>query len=32
MRADEPNFLDLNELVFILTRDYEIFRRQPGEE
>jgi uncharacterized protein (TIGR02118 family) len=27
VRADEPNFMDLSELVFILTRDYEIFRR-----
>lgn len=27
VRADEPNFMDLSELIFILTQDYEIFRR-----
>ncbi len=27
VRADEPNFMDLSKLVFILTEDIEIFRR-----
>jgi hypothetical protein len=27
VRADEPNFLDLSKVVFLLTEDYEIFRR-----
>jgi uncharacterized protein (TIGR02118 family) len=27
MRADEPNFVDLSELAFIMTEDYEVFRR-----
>jgi uncharacterized protein (TIGR02118 family) len=27
VRADEPNFMDVSKLAFILTRDFEIFRR-----
>ena len=27
VRADEPNFLDLSQLQFILTEDFEVFRR-----
>ena len=27
VRADEPNFMDVSKLVFLLTEDYEIFRR-----
>jgi uncharacterized protein (TIGR02118 family) len=27
VRADEPNFLDTSQVAFILTRDFEIFRR-----
>ena len=27
VRADEPNFMDVSKLVFILTHDIEIFRR-----
>ena len=27
VRADEPNFMDVSKLVFLLTEDHEIFRR-----